>query len=619
MSYFFLNTIITWVLLTLAACGQEPLPVNVTTTEGSLKGRHDPSLDINIFKSIPFALPPLGEHSFAPTQLPLNYSVEYDASGFIQKACMQPMFEPVFIKKKNYMGEDCLYLDIFTPANKSSDPDGYPVLVWIHGGGMFMGSKEDFNISSFAMNGVVAVAINYRLGPWGFLRVSRDIPGTYGFLDQVQALKWIKENIASFGGNPNLVTIQGQSAGGRSVISHLISPLSQGLFHRAHIMSGPIHHLPSQAEANATAVAFSTLLGCEPYNSSCIRMAGSEQVLQTEYLFINMCYCSVTTCGLEYYAYQLDKGGTLCGLNIEAGNDDVPEPTDAFLHGKVNSVPIMVGSAWNEGINDSNMQYNPLLRNAGMFYLINQIGLTENLYKQFLNQIVDHKGYEGDVLSNVELLSDQAKELYKMYPYNVTDEGFNDMYPYGYNGYKQGGQPLDATYVYFAMYNDKVYLCPTIAFMRDLQAALGSTSPTIYMYRFAQFNSSVFQTVYEEEYQSDPKNAVQDHFFSYNLYSSHGWDIPLWHSDKFPLGLIPNFTDSETVLMERMFGYMLNFIHTGDPNLGPKNSSLIMPWQPFSPYLNNMLYLSEPEINPAQVENPRGQFCTYWEKVKYEY
>ncbi len=107
-------------------------------------------------------------------------------------------------------------------------------------------------------------------------------------------------------------------------------------------------------------------------------------------------------------------------------------------------------------------------------------------------------------------------------------------------------------------------------------------------------------------------------FFISNLYSSYGWDIPYWHSDKSPLGFIQNFTNSETVLMERMFGYMLNFIHTGDPNLGPKNASLITPWQRFSPYLNKMLYLSEPEINPAQVENPHGQFCTYWEKVKFD-
>lgn len=131
--------------------------------------------------------------------------------------------------------EDCLYLDIYTPNVNLN----LPVMVYIHGGAYEFGSAVTSPSDILALQGLVVVIIQYRLGPFGFLTTGDSAaPGNFGMLDQVEALKWIKDNIENFGGNPNKVTIFGQSAGGTSVSLHLMSPLSKDLFHQAIAESG---------------------------------------------------------------------------------------------------------------------------------------------------------------------------------------------------------------------------------------------------------------------------------------------------------------------------------------------------------------------------------------------
>jgi len=141
--------------------------------------------------------------------------------------------------------EDCLYLNVFTPAGSAGDR--LPVMVWIHGGGFTTGSGSQayYDGAALARRGVVVVTINYRLGPFGFFAhpaLSAESPhgvsGNYGLLDQIAALQWVQRNIAAFGGDPERVTIFGESAGSVSVCWHLVSPLSEGLFHRAIAQSG---------------------------------------------------------------------------------------------------------------------------------------------------------------------------------------------------------------------------------------------------------------------------------------------------------------------------------------------------------------------------------------------
>ena len=138
------------------------------------------------------------------------------------------------------MSEDCLYLNIWRPSGITPDHP-LPVFVWIHGGGYYTQTGNNYDGSALAAigAGMVVVSINFRLGLLGFLNVpGSDLKGNYGMLDQVAALKWIQDNIVAFGGDPNKVTIAGQSSGASSVALHLISPLSKGLFNQAILQGG---------------------------------------------------------------------------------------------------------------------------------------------------------------------------------------------------------------------------------------------------------------------------------------------------------------------------------------------------------------------------------------------
>jgi para-nitrobenzyl esterase len=138
--------------------------------------------------------------------------------------------------------EDCVLLNVWRPAAVSAQP--FPMMVWIHGGAMVHGSSTIYPGDALAAQGVVVVGLNYRLGRLGFFAHSAlaaeapdDVRGNYGYMDQLAVLKWVQRNIAAFGGDPKQVTIFGESAGGGSVLAHLVSPLSRGLFERAIIQS----------------------------------------------------------------------------------------------------------------------------------------------------------------------------------------------------------------------------------------------------------------------------------------------------------------------------------------------------------------------------------------------
>jgi para-nitrobenzyl esterase len=139
------------------------------------------------------------------------------------------------------ISEDCLYLSVYSPTEPSPDPAGYPVYFWIHGGAFEQGLGDCalYNGTTYAQNNIVSVTINYRLGAFGFL-ASESMDGNYGLWDQQLALKWTIDNIAGFGGNPNKVTIGGQSAGAMSVGAHLTAKGSAGMFQQAVMESNPL-------------------------------------------------------------------------------------------------------------------------------------------------------------------------------------------------------------------------------------------------------------------------------------------------------------------------------------------------------------------------------------------
>ena len=231
------------------------------------------STGVRSFKGIPFAAPPIGELRWRAPQSVKPWQGERSADQFGPK-CMQTG-QPSDIDPHNLlMSEDCLYLNVWTPA-KSSD-DRLPVMVWIYGGGFKTGSGSEpwYNGANLAKKGVIVVTVNYRLDVFGFLShpeltsESNDhASGNYGLLDQIAALGWVKRNIVAFGGDPGRTTCSGESAGSLSVSALMASPLARGLFQRVIGESGAMlfpdkspFALAPLAKAEQAGVKFADLL-----------------------------------------------------------------------------------------------------------------------------------------------------------------------------------------------------------------------------------------------------------------------------------------------------------------------------------------------------------------------
>ena len=219
---------------------QQPKPVR--TDAGPVQGTVDDGL--TIYKGIPFAAPPVGDLRWRPPQPHAPWKEVRKADQFAP-ACMQvPIVLPAFGLVSVTVNEDCLYLNVWTPAKSANEK--LPVMVWIYGGGFTIGatSLPQYDGANLARKGVILVSVAYRLGQFGFLASSElskeqgGHSGNYGLLDQIAGLQWVKKNIAAFGGDPHRVTIFGESAGGISVRMLSASPLAKGLFSGAISESG---------------------------------------------------------------------------------------------------------------------------------------------------------------------------------------------------------------------------------------------------------------------------------------------------------------------------------------------------------------------------------------------
>jgi len=269
--------------------GEDPLRVE----GGLLSGTRGTDPSIRLFKGIPFAAPPVGSRRWMPPQ-PVNRWNGVRKADAFSAMCIQPQRPPegsnLHDGTAEAISEDCLYLNVWTPAAGTpvASPKR-PVMVWIYGGLFRVGSAATglFNGEPLARKGVVFVSFNYRVGPFGYLahpdlaRESDDqTSGNYALLDQIAALKWVHANIAAFGGDPDRVTVVGQSAGSMSISALMASPVAKGLFHRAIGESGAQFgpsDLRPRAQAEQAGMRFAAALGA--HSIADLRAKTAEQIL----------------------------------------------------------------------------------------------------------------------------------------------------------------------------------------------------------------------------------------------------------------------------------------------------------------------------------------------------
>ena len=311
----------------------------VTTTYGKVGGMEQDGL--GVFKGIPFAEPPVGARRWLAPQKPAKWNGTRDARNF-GAACPQIRMQPVVLagmQLEEPQSEDCLYLNIWTPK---ADNKRRPVMIWIHGGAFRIGSGAQmiYDGSSLARRGdVVVVTINYRLGPFGFLRLADltngkiSSTGNEGLLDQIAALEWVRDNIAPFGGDPSNVTIFGESAGAMSVGSLLAMLPARGLFHKAIPQSGACHNGWSIERANRIAEKIVARSGAIACNADSIRSVPVDKLLTATLLPDGK--TEDPELGMAYQA--VFDGAQLPGVAIEQ-----------VARGSATHVPVLVGSTLEE-------------------------------------------------------------------------------------------------------------------------------------------------------------------------------------------------------------------------------------------------------------------------------
>lgn len=311
--------ILPFLLLTLEASAQDPV---VKTSQGCIRGAMENG--IAVFKGIPYAQPPVGNHRFMPPATPSPWVDTLNTAQFGSSA-MQPS------GAGPSGSEDCLYLNLYTPK---TDDRKRAVVVWVHGGSMTNGSGKGMNGHAFAdKDDIVTITINYRLGALGFLDMS-DLDkkyrqsGNLGLLDVIAALKWVHENIAAFGGDPDRVTIMGESAGAKLLSAMMVSPASKGLYSQAILESGSVQCIRDAITAKNARTLLLKQLGLNPHDAGKLLTMSADSIITAQARvcdgiggnsFFGPVYDGET---IKEDGYQYAREGKLSGIKAIIGTNE---------------------------------------------------------------------------------------------------------------------------------------------------------------------------------------------------------------------------------------------------------------------------------------------------------
>ena len=471
------------------------------TAYGMVEGTMDPGSNIRAFKGVPFAAPPVGDFRWKAPQPVKPWDGVRRADQFGPRAMQQAVFGDMAFRSDG-MSEDCLYLNVWTPAK--SDREKLPVLVYFYGGAFIAGdaSEPRYDGASIAGKGIVAVTVNYRLGVFGFLahpELTKESPyhasGNYALLDQHAALRWVNENIAAFGGGPRRVTIAGESAGSLSVDAQMASPLSKGLMAGAIGESGSLlGTLPpsplDQAEAAGVQFVSGLGLGAAP-TLAALRALPDAGLLEA----------------------PADPGAPWCRPTVD-GYFLPKHPRDIYAAGEQSRVPLLAG------VNTEESGY------AGV--LGNDHPTVEN-YRQALRR----------------LYGDHAEAVLKLYPATNETEVMDAAQALAsdrFMGYgtwkwvdlatKTGGQP---TFYY-------LFAHPRPPMRSEMGGAIPGLAGGV-----IRHGSSVTTP------QPGPRGAVHSAEIEYALGNLDSNPVYAWTPDDFKVS-------------QQMQAYFANFIKTGSPN-----------------------------------------------------
>ena len=476
-------------ILTVACLPPPGKNIHIETSDGTVVGKSDDG--VKMFLGVSYAKPPVGDLRWKAPQPHPRWNLR---EAFYQpKGCIQSTISDVF-----QSSEDCLYLNIWAPDS----PGPHPVMVWIHGGGLDIGSvPRELNDGRLAQEkNVVLVAINYRLGPLGYLLLSEDdqkagdaITGNQGFHDQIFALQWLQKNIAAFGGDPGNVTVFGESAGAASACLLLASPLTDNLLHKVIIQSSACDSMKPLTldEAEQQGRKFLEDIGCSTQADpvACARSTSPSSLYKPlGYEFGSIFHHDIIT---KTYVPRPALGTSF-----------LPEHPDLLLASSQKSADVsaIIGVVKNEGTIMIGQEYHP----------------------------DNHEGYV-DLLE--QYYYDEAENIADLYPLYEASSGV------------QHAQIL----------TDQIFLCRSVRF-----ADIWSQTHDVFFYHFTQpVYAPVMNAIMQIQFGENALGAAP-------LGTFHGSDIPYTWGVEGILGRFINAEQRQT--KRAMMSYWTNFAYNSNPN-----------------------------------------------------